>query len=94
MKLATLYTKQGKLRGNIQKTINAIYGTKIYTDQWVGSGRRKSLQSIHNNVVVLLDVLKLKYKTGNDAPKGGQEGNYIEISSRALAKIKNLKTEI
>lgn len=94
MKLATLYTKQGKLKSNIQKAIDGIYGTKIYTDQWVGSGRRKNLQSIHSNVVELLDALKLKYKTGNGAPRGGQEGNFIQISSRALAKIKNLKSEI
>lgn len=94
MKLTTLYTKKGKLKSNIQKAIDCIHGTKIYTDQWVGSGRRKNLQSIHSNVVELLNALGLKYKTGNDAPRGGQEGNFIKISARALTKIKNLKTEI
>ena len=94
MKLTTLYTKQGKLRSNIQKAIDSIYGTKIYTDQWVGSGRRKNLQSIRGNVIELLGTLNLKYKTGNDAPRMGQEGNFIKISSRALSKIKNLKSEI
>lgn len=92
--MKTLYTKQGKLRNSIQQAIEGIYETKIYTDRWVGSGRRKNLQSTHSNVVELLGALKLKYKTGNDAPRGGREGNFIKISTRALAKIKNLKTEI
>jgi len=81
----------GELTVNVLKGLEVITGTKIYTDTWVGSNRHKNLRSLHSNVVLILDELKLKYKTGNDAARGGAEGNYINISKRAFDKISKLK---
>jgi len=94
MKYVNLYTKKGELKAEYKKAIESINSTKIYTCKWVGNGRRRNVSSIYSQVVIILDTLKLKYKTGNDAPRGGLEGDYVKISKRAFQKIKNLKYKI
>lgn len=34
--------------------------------------------------VLDLDVLRVKYETGNDAPRGGLTGNYIKIVTKII----------
>ena len=47
-----------------------------------GSGRFTSNQDHTAETCALLDLLRVKYMTGNDAPKGGATGNFIKITSK------------
>ena len=68
----------------IQNSLHGVTGTKIYTDFWKGSGRHISLSSSAYYIKRLLDLGGYAYKTGNDAPRKGAAGNYIEVSKKAM----------
>lgn len=58
----------------------------------VGRYSRKSYSADHTNTYCnYLDELKLKYTLGNDSPRGGQTGKYIEVKlDKRNAFIKTL----
>jgi len=62
-----------------------LIGKKIYPKRW--GHKYASLIDDSDKYIDILNALKLKFSTGNDAPKGGKEGDYIKISKRALNKI-------
>lgn len=47
-----------------------------------GSGRHTSVADHTMPICMLLEKLKIKYITGNDAPRGGQCGKYIKILTK------------
>lgn len=49
-----------------------------------GSGRFTSNMDYTSDTERLLDLLKIKYKSGNDAPRGGLTGNYIKILTKII----------
>ena len=51
---------------------------------------RRNLEDLTGDALFLLRELGLKSKTGNDSSRGGQEGNYIKVSARAVIKLKRL----
>ena len=76
--------KQG-LKHN-QKTI------KLRVINEVGNYSRKTYSADHTTQYCnYLDELKLKYTLGNDSPRGGQLGKYIEVKlDKRNAFIKSL----
>ena len=44
-----------------------------------GSGRFCSNMDYTDEVCRLLDLLRVQYERGNDAPRGGLTGNYVKI---------------
>ena len=60
---------------------------KVYPRQWVGSGRRKTLRSIESYVMDFARAFGYKVTTGNDSPRGGQEGYFIQFSSKAVKSL-------
>ena len=49
-----------------------------------GSGRWTSVQNQTGYIISILNLLGLKYVTGNDAPRGGQLGNFIKITTKLI----------
>lgn len=43
----------------------------------------------YNNCIDILKTFKIEYKLGNDAPRGGKLGDYIEIDKKDLKVLKN-----
>ena len=39
----------------------------------------------------MLKALGIDYTTGNDAPRGGAEGNYIELTAKGKRQIKEFQ---
>lgn len=65
---------------------------KIYPCKWMKAGRRFACS---DKTKTILDVLKAqgyKYEEGNDAPKGGLEGNFIKVSKTAFKFLKEYRT--
>lgn len=56
----------------------------IRTGYTRGTGRHSQAVDITNDVCRLLDLCNIAYEKGNDAPRGGVNGNYVQI----ITKIK------
>lgn len=57
--------------------------------QWLNKGssaRDKELQYRHIFVVLGLD-----YERGNDAPRGGREGDFFKLTAKGQRQIKDIK---
>ena len=57
-----------------------------YTGFYRGYGWRTTAVDYTNEVCVQLNKLGIAYKTGNDAPRGGVHGNYVEITMPGFKK--------
>lgn len=91
--LATIFKTNGELTKNCKNAIDRAFfkGNNIYHTRTVGSGRHISIQSDEIYFERLLKLAGCKYSKGNDAPRGGQSGNYIKVSKKALELILSLK---
>ena len=47
-----------------------------------GSGRFHSYADYTRDITAMLDLLGIRYTTGNDAPRGGKSGNWIKILTK------------
>lgn len=72
-----LLTKTGKIRQDVinHGLMRALTGQKTCTVYQSGHG--KNARYTYSALPDLLDSLGLHYETGNDAPRGGQLGNFI-----------------
>ena len=62
---------------------------RIYTFQWQNKGR--NAKDTSSRILHIIRALGYKYSFGNDAPKGGKNGEYIQLySKQAFETIKNL----
>lgn len=88
-----ILTKQGKVNFIYSNAINNCtindVANKIYPKQWGKNGASLKDQSHH--IKKVLDAQGYKYKLGNDAPRGGKEGDFIKVSSVALNFLRSLK---
>ena len=97
---AGLNNKDGKMSERAKKAMDIIQAQsklmrdneiKLYLKAWSGNGRHRTLiESRYNLVIDFLNALKIKYETGNDAPRGGVEGDYIRIAKRNLTQFKGI----
>lgn len=59
-----------------------VEGDKIRVCWTSGRGRFTTNLDHGNTICAALDLLKIKYQTGNDAPRGGATGKYIKILTK------------
>jgi len=59
-----------------------VFGNTIRPCYTSGSGRFTTNLDYTNNVTSLLDLLGVKYITGNDSPRGGKTGNFIKVTTK------------
>lgn len=89
---AKLFTKAGVLSTNAKNAIQMApkRGNRIYPFSWGGSARH--IRAIDNTDYIkrFLKLAGMKFKTGNDAPKGGKEGNYLQVSATAMRLLKSV----
>lgn len=85
-----LYYKSGKEKGQViakyaviidelKREGKGVKSFKLHKKMWTGSYKRPRLVDKEDNYIDVLDSLGLTYTRGNDAPKGGVEGDYIEV---------------
>ena len=87
-----LLTKSGSLRKDVANAIHSsrIIGSKIYPKYYTGSGRYINLKDYSFHIIQILKMKGYKFEQGNDAPRGGKEGDFIKVSKTALKFIKDL----
>lgn len=90
MKTTTILKRLEKLASEkrVNKTTSAYKlivaacneGNAIIRPCWTsGSGRFCSNMDYTKDTCHLLDLLRVRYERGNDAPRGGLPGNFIKI---------------
>ena len=62
---------------------------RFYTTYTNGSGRFTSNYT-NASVVDIIKILGYKYTTGNDSPRGGKTGDFIQVSKATFNKLKGL----
>ncbi len=93
---ANLIIKVLKKDGNITgHTYNALMNTIQYEStlylrpsNWSHKGR--SLKDYTYYIITILQLGGYSYKIGNDAPQGGQTGNYIKVTKKGKQFISDV----
>lgn len=58
-------------------------GQRIHPMFWTGTARTKTLVTTkYERMRDILGALRIEYKLGNDAPRGGMTGEYIELTDK------------
>lgn len=91
--MKTLSKKFRKENGDLYKNVKSdldftsVKGNKIYCKRWVGSNRHKSLKDVSHLITEMLFDLGYKYSEGNDAPRGGAEGDFIKVGKIGMKTL-------
>ena len=62
-------------------------GNRIYPKSYTGSGNYITLRDYSFQIEEIIKDLGYKFKTGNDAPRGGKQGDFIQVSKTAMNAI-------
>ena len=94
-RLKSLTTKQGLLETKYVDIIDDIMNSdKFHYFRWVGNQNRKPYKMNRESLyAIVLNALKLPYSRGNDAPRGGQEGNYFMLDHHAIQALTEVRRE-
>lgn len=89
---AGLFTQKGEIKARYSSILYALAAgvTRFHCCRWRRNGRRHQLQDDSEKIRRVFNALRLSWTEGNDAPRGGREGDYIEITAaarRALAPV-------
>lgn len=83
-----LTAKKGNIQVKFEKAINFLtYPERVHPYSWSGSARHMKLQG-DDYIREAMDLIGIDYTTGNDAPRGGAEGRYIELTKKGLQQSK------
>lgn len=89
LKKAGLLKVNGEPTMAAQKGLNALTEGKLYLKTWSRSKGIYSLNTtLYNQVIQVLNALRLNYELGNDSPRNGAEGDYIFIHKSELKKLR------
>ena len=84
-----LTKKDGTIKVKYDRVIPFLkHGSKTYLHQWVRSGRYSNLRDREGSLVEGLNLLGVDYKYSNDAPRGGMEGAYVELTAKGKRQVK------
>lgn len=67
---------------NVMKIITDKSYTFIRPCYTSGKGRFTTNMDYTSDICGLLDLLGVKYESGNDSPRGGKTGNFIKIITK------------
>lgn len=90
-------TKRGKIAVRYLDAISTIEymanGKAMYPYHWSRNAGRCRLdgETEVGNTVVLLGKLGIKLSWGNDAPRGGKEGDYMYLAKAEIKKLKDVE---
>ena len=64
-------------------TLEIVKGHRMHT---VLSGTKWGWKAYTDEVVLILNILGVNYLIGNDAPRGGKRGNFVEVTHANIRK--------
>ena len=87
--------KSNKINGTARKNVIALAhgAVRIRTCHTSGSGRFTSNLDSTDATIQALKALGLTFNCGNDAPRGGLTGNWIELDAAGRRKVAPIAKE-
>lgn len=87
--------KSNKINGTARKNVISLAsGTKrVYTCHTSGSGRFTSNLDSTDTTKAALAQIGLTFISGNDSPRGGKTGNWIELDTEGKRKVAPIQAE-
>lgn len=83
-----LTTKKGAIKDRYSFYKDFLVQGYWFGKSWRGRGRHISLSDTQYNAAIeICDALGIDYKLGNDAPRGGKEGDFVEITKKGKRQI-------
>lgn len=91
-----LATKSGKIANKYYHIYEFIRkAERFHGCSWNGGLRHMTLQDAkHRNLCEALDKIGVDYVVGNDAPKGGATGTFIELTAKGKRQTAELRKEL
>lgn len=88
-----LMTKKGELMKKYGEPLWWLKysGNRHHPCRWHKSGRHFNLEDKTKDFTDMLKALGIDYTTGNDAPRGGAEGFYIELTAKGKRQVKEFQ---
>lgn len=90
-----ILTQKGEVNKNFKNALMCARfdetENKIYPCKWMKSGRRSACSDKTATILEVIKAQGYKYEEGNDAPKGGLEGNFIKVSKTALTFLNQFR---
>lgn len=92
MKATTLQKRMSEVKANKNSMAYRMIMLAMNSNGFIrpvsvqGSGRFIKNADYTSDVITLLKKLNIKFESGNDAPRGGACGNFIQINKRQLVK--------
>lgn len=80
-------TKTGELRKDYDLAMEVIMTGKAITGYYTGSGKYTKAVDRTIDTSTKLNLLKIKHTVGNDAPRGGVNGNYIKLTAQGRRQV-------
>lgn len=86
-----LTTKAGTVSVKFAEVIKLINNpeTTLYPVQWHRNGRHMSISDHTANIVEGLHLLGIDFEQGNDAPRGGRNGEFIRLTAKGKQQVKD-----
>ena len=90
-----LTTAKGEVRKDAELTLKLLqYGGRIYPCYYSGKGRFSTKAGGTCKTEHYLTKLGIDYTLGNDSPRDGWSGNYIELSKKGEKQVSKYRAEI
>lgn len=90
-----LTTQKGELKVRFQNIFDFIErNQRFHGCSWARNGRRMTLIDKNLALCEALKLIGVDYVTGNDAPKGGATGDYVELSAKGVRQTAELRKEL
>lgn len=85
---AKLKTKGGKIAQKYADVEKVLLGGRVHGKHYSGSGRYTSVANgTHYTTIEGLRLIGVDFQEGNDAPRGGQCGDYVELSPKGKRQV-------
>lgn len=83
-----LTTKGGKIAKKYADVEKVLLGGRVHGKHYSGSGRYTSVANgTHYTTIEGLRLIGVDFQEGNDAPRGGQCGDYVELSPKGKRQV-------
>lgn len=90
-----VYTKKGEVNKTFKNAIDSCKFNaetlRIYPVSYGGSGRHIVKRDFTSYITNLLTAQGYKFIKGNDAPRGGENGNYLQVSKKGFEFVLSIK---
>ena len=85
---AKLTTKGGAIAKKYADVEKVLLGGRVHGKHYSGSGRFTSVANgTHYTTIEGLKAIGVDYVTGNDAPRGGQCGDFVELTAKGRRQV-------